>query len=294
MKKQIGMNHPVTSLPCNPIRTWSDIRYDVPVPNHPLVPHEHWPSLCVENLTTAQTTKLNHLACEFMCEMFVHFERYIIDYIEKYKSKFTHVVSEELLDRFVQEEVDHTEAFYRLLELLNPQHYPTRKLRFLSWGFWDEFVIRFTPVSTFFLVAALFEEMTLFVPDVMEEGEQEAFAPILDVMRLHAKEEKSHIGIDRKILKAYRSKMPNWLFAFQSFLSLPIMLYVDKSLARAWKRTAIAFGKREGLSKEQIKKISKRSASTSDILGIQSFIRDQRKLGHPGSKAVCAILEVAL
>ena len=270
---------------------WDQIRYAVPVPQDFLVPEHHWPAFQNADLSDEQRIRLNHLACVFMCEMFVHFERYIIDYVAKYETKLCQFIPRAKLDRFVAEEVDHTEAFYRLLELLEPETYPNRELRFLRWSAWDRMFIRFLPVPGFFMMAALFEEMTLFVPVVMEENAEQSFQPILDVMVLHAKEERSHIGIDLRILQACRERRPRWLYAIQTLMALPVTVFIDRVLARRWRKAARAYGRAEGLNRKQIRKIANRGASASDLLGIYSFIEKQSKNPVPGGRTFCALLK---
>ena len=271
---------------------WAEIQYTRPTPPTFWVPEHHWPGFLGAGLSEPQRVRLNHLACTFMCEMFVHFERYILDYIEGSRPQLRTVVSDTALDRFVAEEVDHTVAFFRLLELIAPDDYPTRKLRFLKWGFIDRLIMRFMPLPGFFFTAALFEEMTLYVPVVMAEKLDESFKPILDVMELHAKEERGHVGLDIKILRTYRDRRPRWLYALQILTSIPVIVHVDKAVARAWRRQAKAFGQTEGLTRAQIKQIANRGPSTSDVMGIHSFIAKLRKHPVPGSRLVCRLIEL--
>jgi hypothetical protein len=169
-------------------------------------------------LTPVQRVRLNHLSVRFSCESFVHFERYVIEYLQRYPERLG-PLPEKLVRRFVDEELLHVEAFYLALEKLSPELNAGRRLHMHHWGWVDRLLLRVSPVLSFFLMAALFEEMTLYVPVVMDERPEESYAPLHEVMRLHAKEERGHVAIDERVLAHGASTQPRWLVWLQVVLA---------------------------------------------------------------------------
>lgn len=282
------------AVPAPSASPWERIDYATPVPDDFLVPEHHWPALEAAPLERPVRVRANHLALRFSCEMFVHFERYVIEYLERYRSRTGDALGENQLQRFIDEERLHVDAFHRLLRLLRPDLYPDRRLRFLSWSAWDRWMLRVSPEITFFTLAALFEEMTLFVPVVMDERAEHSFAPVHQVMNLHAREERGHVALDERVLEAARARTPRWLFALQVLWSLPLMLYVDRVLAAAWRRAMQRFAEEEGLTRAQAAALRARKPSRSDVMGIRSFIEKVRRRPFPGGRILCFILEALL
>ena len=272
---------------------WHLIDYTPDVPPHFLIPEHHWPEFSIDGLSSSQRVALNHLACLFTCEMFVYLERYIISYIERNYDRLSRDIKPVALDRFLREEYDHVDAFYKLLKLLAPDQYPSQELRMIRRSFTDRLILRTVNIPAFFFTASLFEEMTLYVADVMDEDMSQSFAPLYDVMRLHAKEEKSHVGIDNHLLRCAAKRLPTPLFTAQLSLSMPIIGYYDRTLTKAWRRQAQRLGRELGLNQSQIMGISRRGISTSDRKGLSSFCKKQRKLNLPGAGMLCSILERA-
>jgi len=276
----------------NKANPWHLIDYAHTAPDDFVIPEGHWPGFDIEGLDRGQRVRLNQLATVFMCEMFVHFEEYIVRFVERHKPRLTAHIREDKLDRFIEEEVDHINAFYALLKLFRPDEYPTSCLRMLKWSSADDFLVKTASIPAFFFTAALFEEMTLYVVDVMNEDPTQSFAPVHSVMELHAKEEKSHVGIDNHLLRQTARERPRIVFLSQIALSLPIIVYSNLALTRSWNRQARDFGRREGLSRAQTRRIAKRGLSSSDKLGLENFFRKQRKLAVPGGRAMSRLLEL--
>src|SRR6185503_15534188 len=182
--------------------------------------------------------RLNHLAVCFSCELFIHFERYLIAYLERHGER---AMSRRARDRFAAEERAHIEAFYRLLRAIRPDLYRGRSLRFLGWGRRDDLLVLATPTVSFFLLAALFEEITLFVPLVMEEQLAQSFRPVLEVMRLHAEEERCHVRLDERVLAAERTRRASWRIGGEVLLVLPLLGYLDRAVRAGWRRAVDQF-----------------------------------------------------
>ncbi len=267
------------------------IDYDHDVPQALLIPEHHWPAFDTQGLSGEQRVRFNHLACLFTCEMFVHFEEYIVRYVERHKTRLARHIAPHKLDTFVREEREHIDAFYRLLQLIAPERYAQKSLKMLAWSRADTFLVWSASLPAFFVTASLFEEMTLYVADVMEEKPEESFDPVHAVMRLHAKEERSHVGIDNVLLRETAKERPRALFAAQLFMSLPIIVFCDQTLARGWKKQVKMFGAGEGLTAGQVRGLERRGISLSDRMGLQSFFKKQRKLDLPGGALLCGLLE---
>jgi len=127
---------------------WAAIAWSQPVPADFLIPEHHY-RLEGSGLGPAQRIRLNHLAVCFSCELFIHFERYLIAYLERHGER---AMARLARDRFAAEERAHIEAFYRLLRAIRPDLYPGRSLRFLGWGRRDDLLVLATPTVSFFLL----------------------------------------------------------------------------------------------------------------------------------------------
>ncbi len=259
-----------------------------------LIPEHHWPALQKSSLSIDDRIRLNHFLTYFMCEMFIHFEKLIIQYMQFHRNKILLHASEKQIDRFIQEEESHIKGFESLAFKLRPDLFTDRNPRFLAINSSDQMVIRHTSMLPFFMMAALFEEMTLFIPTVMEENLDDSSAPVLELMRYHAKEEKSHIGIDRKIVMGTiqtQSKLKsNW--EMQSLL--PLVVYSNLRVENAWKKASIFFSQERGLTKKQSKEIVSKGLSKSDQMGMQSYI--QKNIDKPilGNGILCFVLKQLL
>jgi hypothetical protein len=266
---------------------WADIDWRAPVPADFLIPEHHY-RLERSGLGPAQRVRLNHLAVCFSCELFIHFEQYLIAYLERHGER---AMSRRARDRFVAEERAHIEAFHRLLGAIRPDLYPGRSLRFLDWGRLDDLLVAATPTVSFFLLAALFEEITLFVPVVMEERLAQSFRPVLDVMRLHADEERSHVKLDQRVLAAERKRRPGWRIGGEVLLVLPLLYYLDRAVRGGWRRAVDRFAAEESIGEAERQRLLARPGSRSDVLGMASFAGKLRASGLAGGALVARVIE---
>ena len=106
---------------------WTDIDYSQPLPDNYLVPPHHWPELEHNLLDEKHKIKLNHLLTYFTCEMFIHFERSIIQYMEFNQEKLLEHASKTQIEKFIEEEKEHIHAFEKLAELIRPDLYKDNK-----------------------------------------------------------------------------------------------------------------------------------------------------------------------
>lgn len=266
--------------------SWDTIDYSTPLPDAFLVPEHHWPRLQNASLPQAVRIRLNHFATYFMCEMFIHFERSIIHYIETHRDSLSLLTAAQI-QRFIDEELAHVRAFEKLAAKIRPDLYQG-KPRFLTRTAFDAAIVRHTPLSTFFLMAALFEEMTLFVHTVMLENLHESWRPCLDVMHLHALEERGHIGMDRIVVEG--SKRGAAIRLCESIILLPLVLYSDIRVARAWKKAARFFCEEEHLTPAQSRQIAMKGMSRSDLLGMASYVKKNTQRPLPGNGLLCFAL----
>ena len=273
-----------------PATPWEQIDYSPAPPVGFALPEHHWSTLQQAPLTEAQRVRANHEAACFSCEMFIQCERYVIDYFNAYRRRFRGAASDAALDHFVHEERVHIDAFFRLLTCLKPERYPQPSLRLMKWTVWDRLMLFIAPGVSLFLIAALFEEMSLFVPDVLDEQPAQTFAPVRAVMAEHRREELAHLSLDHRALGKLSKTMPRWLFAAQALFSLPLMAYVDWMLGRAWRRMMSEFARAEGLSGAARRALLRRRPSRSDVMGIESFIAKLKANPIPGGKALCWLL----
>jgi hypothetical protein len=205
-------------------------------------------------------------------------------------------LSERAVARFVREEQVHIHAFERLLGRLRPDLYTTQeatKRRFLPWSRGDNHALHLAPVGTFFVLAWLFEEITLFVPQAFE-GEASRSELVHALMQLHAQEERGHVAIDRYVLKHLKDNTGAVSAYTQTVLALPLLAYVDRRVATAWKRLLRLATVELGLTKAQRRVLALRAPTQSDRLGMVSFGTKMRAFELPGSKALCWGLEQAL
>ncbi|HEU5058231.1 MAG TPA: diiron oxygenase [Kofleriaceae bacterium] len=266
---------------------WAEIDWAAPVPADYLIPEHHY-RLLDGGLTRGQRIRLNHLAVCFSCELFIHFEHYLIGYLERHGER---AMPRRARDRFVAEERAHVEAFYRLLAAIRPDLYPGRALRFLDRGRLDDLLIAATPTVSFFLLAALFEEITLHVPVVMEEQLAQSFRTVLDVMRLHADEERSHVKLDERVLAAERARRPGWQIGGEVLLVLPLLYYLDRAVTAGWRRAVDQFAGEESIGEAERQRLLGRPGSRSDLLGMASFAGKLRASGLAGAGLVARVIE---
>lgn len=269
--------------------TWQTIDYSPSVPDSFLVPEHHWPGIQNESLPMRVRIRLNHFASYFMCEMFIHFERSIIEYMILHKKEILHYISEIQFERFVREERDHIVAFETLARKIRPDLYVDAP-RFLVPTFLDRVVLKRTPLACFFMMAALFEEMTLYVYPVMLEKVEESWGPYLDVMRLHALEERGHIGLDRIIVDGRLASHGQIRTRAGMAWLLPLVAYSDKRIASAWKEGVKHFARTEQLTSRQERSISSKGLSRSDVDGMRSYVKKNLEKPVPGNRLLCFAL----
>lgn len=275
-------------------KDWDNLFASISINDSFLVPEHHWPKLQKSSLGKAERILLNHFLTYFMCEMFIHFEKLIIQYMEIHREQILLHVTAKQIDRFIQEEKGHIQGFESLARKLRPDLFMKNQPMFLQVSPSDEKVILNTPIISFFMMAALFEEMTLFVPTVMEENLKEASAPVLELMQFHAKEEKSHIGIDRKIVTSLSLKQSKWKTHWEMQSLLPLVVYSNTRVEKAWKQAAEFIAKELKLNKKQTQEISSKGLSKSDALGMRSYIQKNQEKPISGNGMLCFVLKQLL
>ena len=273
---------------------WDAIDY-APAPAEQLVaPEAHWPFVAAVEMTGAQRVAMNRLALRFSCEMVAHFERYIVDYLERHRGRLHGTLSARAAQVFADDERAHIAGFLRLLRALEPGEYPGEALAFFRWSALDAAVVRLAPAVTFFVATELLEEMFLHLHHDLEEHADETLPLARTVMALHAREEKSHLAMDDRVLRGRRAVLPAWRFALEAVASLAIVLVVDRTTERAWRRAVQDRAARLGLTGAQAQRLARKRLSRSDVRGMRAWIERRRREPFPGSRALCAVLERAL
>lgn len=273
-------------------RRWQRIDWDAPIPPSSFVISEaHYMDVPSLGLHAPQRVALNRLFACFTCELFIHFEGYVIRYLERFADRVP-ALSRPVIDRFVAEERVHSEAFGRLLHKLRPDLYPQlpspdQGLRFLGWSSSDDLALRIAPLGTFFLLAWLFEEITLFVPQALDQSPEQCAQLVSEVMRLHAREEQPHVALDERVLVHLTGHRPRWQTAVHTLLTLPLLVYVNGKVKQAWRRLVTLAASEIELSPEQLARIRDRGPTQSDRWGMQSFADKMACSGIAGAPMLC-------
>jgi len=273
---------------------WDAIDYAPAPPERLVAPEAHWPFVAEVEMTAAQRVAMNRLALRFSCEMVAHFERYIVDYLEQHRDRLGGTLSARAAQVFADDERRHVGGFLRLLRALEPGEYPGDALAFFRWSALDAAVVRLAPAVTFFVATELLEEMFLHLHHDLEEHPEDALPLARAVMALHAREEKSHLAMDDRVIRGRRAAMPAWRFALEAVASLAIVLVVDRKTQRAWRRAIAERAARLGLSDAQARRLAQKRLSRSDVRGMRAWIERRRREPFPGSRLLCAALELAL
>jgi predicted metal-dependent hydrolase len=271
-------------------RRWERIDWEAPLPPGFVVAEANYMDVDRLGLTEPQRIALNRLFACFTCELFIHFERYVILYLQRSAHRVP-TLARALIDRFIAEEVIHTEAFRRLLHRLRPDLYPgadeSTRLRFLQWTGSDDLALKLAPAGTFFLLAWLFEEITLFMPDALDTRPEQCAALVTEVMRLHAREEQPHVAIDARVLSQLTERGRALSAAVQILLTLPLLVYVNTKIQKAGRRFVELAASELSLSAQQQRSIRDRGLTLSERWGMQSFARKLEDTDLVGAGLLC-------
>lgn len=273
-----------------PETPWDAIEYAPPAADRFVAPEDHWPEFAEAGLTRPQRIAINNLALRFSCEMVAHFERYVVEYLETRRPRLRGALSDRAAQRFADDEREHIRGFLRLLAALAPEAYQEPQLRFFRWTLWDRMVLWFAPAVSFFVATDVLEEMFLHLHTVMEEQPHESLPAAREVMALHAREEKSHLAMDDRVIRQRGQRMWRWWFAVQAVASLAILVLVDRKTSRGWTRTVRAQASALGLTRAQTRLLERKHLSRSDIMGLRAFIARRTARPFPGSRLLCWML----
>lgn len=253
-------------------RRWERLDWACEIPPAAwVIPEAHYMEMDGLGLSDRQRAVLNRLFACFTCELFIHFEGYVIRYLEARRVPF---LSQAVVARFVAEERVHSDMFQRLLNKLRPDLYAVEGAfapRFLRWSRGDDVALLLAPVGTFFLLAWLFEEITLFVPRALDAVPEQTAPLVAEVMRLHAREEQPHVAIDARVLSHLERERPRWRTRMETLMTLPMLVFVDGRVGDAWRRLVAFAGAELDLTETQRARIAGRGPSQSDRWGMESF-----------------------
>lgn len=254
---------------------WDRLDWTAAIPEALVIPEAHYMDMAPLGLREWQRVRLNRLLACFTCELFIHFEGYVIAYLERWPERVPSL-PRPLVTRFIAEERVHAEMFHRLLARLRPDLYDAgehARRRFLRWSASDDLALRLAPPGTFFLLAWLFEEITLMLPEVLAMAPGECSSLLADVMHLHAEEERPHVAIDERVLNQLIRGGPRWRVGAHTALALPLLAYVGGKVKHAWTALVAHADIEVALSSSQRRRLLARGPSLSDRLGIESFTR---------------------
>ncbi len=257
-------------------RRWEKLDWRTPLPREQLIITEsHYMDVESLGLSPRSRRALNVLFACFTCELFIHFERYVIEFLERRRGEIPFIPNA-ALDRFVAEEKAHSDAFFRLLcklrpDLYSPKATTTSGLQFMTWTLGDDAAIALSPVGSFFLLAWLFEEITIYVPVALDRQPQECAPIIAEVMRLHAKEEQPHVAIDSRVMHHLAKQQPRWKTGADTLATLPLLVYSDLRTRTGWERVVKLAESEFGLTPHQRHRLLHRGPSQSDRMGMASF-----------------------
>jgi len=272
--------------------SWAALDWTKDVGLDEAIPVSHYPQLAEGPFDAAQKSALAHFMSCFTCELFVHFEGYLIDYLRRHPERVV-MLSPRTMESFVAEEQLHTDAFRKLLMKLRPDLYPQGQPRFLRRRRSEDRVLSCLPATTFFLLALLFEEITLFVPQALRA--ETRCSPLLkSVMELHARDEQAHVGLDaRALLELSRS---GWRGArsLEVLACLPALWFVDQQIARGWRSAVRQVAAELSLDSEQTRYLLRREPSLSDRWGGESFVAKLANLSLPCAPLLASVLSAQL
>jgi hypothetical protein len=265
--------------------SWNAIDWTLPVPRAELIAADHYAVESLDQMTASQRIAFSHLATCHTCELFIHFERYLIEYVERHLDTLPGGAAR--WRRFVADERRHVAAFERLLVRIRPDLYAQGELRFMRWGRADELLVALARPVPFFLLAALFEEITLWVPQTMQ-GAPVHDPIVLEVMALHAADERRHIAMDKLVLREARDRLPAWQLRVDVWSVLPLLVHCDRRARAGWKRMTAQLASEHDIDRAPIED---RAASVSDRRGMVSFAAQLRRLELPDGARLAAVLE---
>jgi hypothetical protein len=275
-------------------RAWEDLA-GPPAPRDRFVaPENHWPQLVAAPLELRQRHGLNNFALRFSCEMVTHFERYVVEWIDRHPRRLGDDLKARAARRFADEERRHIAGFHRLLHALSPEHYRDGELRFFRWGWWDRMVVRLSPAVTFFVATDLLEEMFLHLHHVMEEQPEQSMPFAREVMAMHARDERGHLAMDELVIRKRAARTWRPWFALQALAALLILVVVDRKTQRAWRRSIRAECDALAVTPPARRALAQKGLSVSDVRGLRAFIARRRERPFPGSRLLCWILARAL
>lgn len=281
--------------PANQRLSWASIDWTAPLPAGFLLPEELYRFETVPALIWAQRVRLNHLATCFRFELLLHLKAYVIRYLERHGRRLARRHPGRDLPRFLKEQRRHAKAFGRVLTRIRPDLYPRAGYRrLLPWTRTDSALLRLVPEATFFTLASLGEEIARAVPDAIDERPEECFGPLVDVLRLHAREERRHIAIDDAVLLDAAASRPAAIVKAQVLFTLPLLKVLDRRVRRAWARAVDDFAEQEGLTQEQRRALRDPAPSGFDLAGLRTFVNKRRCRRVPGHTTLRRVLQAQL
>jgi hypothetical protein len=275
--------------------SWASIDWTEPLPAGFVLPEEVYRFETVPGLIWAQRVRLNHLATCFAFERMLHLKRYVVGYLERHQRRLARRHPGKDLPRLLKNQRRHAKAFHRVLRTIRPDLYagPDGR-RFLRWTRTDRALVRLVPAATFFTLASLGEEIARALPAAIDERPDECFGPVVDVMRLHAREERRHIALDDAVLLDAAASRPAALVKAQVLVTIPLLKYLDRRVRRAWAVAVERFADEEGLTREQRDALRERSPLRADRPGLRAFLARKRCRRVPGHATLRRVLQAQL
>jgi len=275
--------------------SWASIDWTEPLPLGFLLPEEVYRFETVPGLIWAQRVRLNHLATCFSFELMLHLKRYVIRYLERHLRRLARRHPEKNLPRLLKNQHRHARVFGRVLSRIRPDLYSgSDDRRLLPWTRTDSAFVRLVPAATFFTLASVGEEIARALPAALDERPEECFGPIVDVLRLHAREERRQIAVGDAVLLDAAASRPAALVKAQVLFTIPLLKYLDRRVRRAWTRAVDRFADEEGLTREQRCALRDRIPSRFDLPGLRAFLAKKRCRRVPGHATLRRVLQARL
>jgi hypothetical protein len=275
--------------------SWRSIDWTEPLPAGFLLPEEVYRFETVPGLIWAQRVRLNHLATCFGFERMLHLKRFSIGYLERHLRRLARRHPGKNLPRLLKNQRRHARVFGRVLNRIRPDLYSgADDRRLLPWTRTDSALVRLVPAATFFSLASVGEEIARALPAALDERPEECFGPIVDVLRLHAREERRQIAVGDAVLLDAAASRPAALVKAQVLFTIPLLKYLDRRVRRAWTRAVDRFADEEGLTRGQRRALRDRTPSRSDPSGLRAFLARKRCRRVPGHATLRRVLQAQL
>lgn len=200
---------PPTSIPIDPTKFWGP---------ETLGSLYYLPSY--QTLTPQEKLKYNQFFALSICEQFVWFEEYFIcpilkNMIEAVKKKDIDNTWSLALTHFYNEEVGHSELFWRLLQNSRPDLYPQKKTFLFQPSWLHQLILKKmiqnpNIILSWIWLSILFEERTLDFSRRYLEDQKQIDPQFVRAHKMHMIDEARHVQMDYHLVERFYKSAPAW------------------------------------------------------------------------------------